>query len=325
MKKILTLMTIMSFASGCWLHAAGKKPNVLFIAVDDMNNDLGCYGHPLVKSPNIDRLAAQGIRFDRAYCQFPLCSPSRSSLMTGLRPDTTRVFDLQYHFRKGLPDVVTLPQMFMSNGYFTARVGKIYHYGNPGQIGTSGLDDPPSWQEFYNPAGRDKTALELDVIRYTGKKGGPLGAEMAFLNDKPGKDKEHTDGKVATQAIELLEKHKDQPFFLAVGFYRPHCPWITPGGYFEKYSLDAMKLPDIAQGYTDSVPAAALTSTKPWPYLGVTPDQARECMLAYYAAISFVDAQIGRVLDSLDRLGLRDNTIVVFWSDNGYHVGEHGL
>lgn len=325
MKTFLTLATAMLCTSGCWLHAAGKKPNVLFIAVDDMNNDLGCYGHPLVKSPNIDRLAAQGIRFDRAYCQFPLCSPSRSSLMTGLRPDTTRVFDLQYHFRKGRPDVVTLPQMFMSNGYYTARVGKIYHYGNPGQIGTSGLDDPASWQEFYNPAGRDKTALELDVIRYTGKKGGPLGAEMAFLNDKPGKDEEHTDGKVATQAIELLEKHKDAPFFLAVGFYRPHCPWITPGAYFEKYSLDAMKLPDIAPGYTDTVPQPALSSTKPWPYVGVTPDQARECMLAYYAAISFVDAQIGRVLDSLDRLGLRDNTIVVFWSDNGYHVGEHGL
>ncbi len=311
--------------SGTCLHAAGKKPNVLFIAVDDMNNDLGCYGSRIVKSPNIDRLAQQGLRFDRAYCQFPLCSPSRSSVMTGLRPDTTRVFDLQYHFRQNLPNVVTLPQLFGKNGYRTARVGKIYHYGNPGQIGTSGLDDPASWQEFYNPAGRDKTALEQDVIRYTGQKGGSLGAAMTFLNDKPGKDEEHTDGKVATKAIELLEKHKDAPFFLAVGFYRPHCPWITPGGYFEKYSLDAMKLPDIAPGKKNSVPAAALASTKPWPNLGVTPDQARECKLAYYAAISFVDAQIGRVLDALDRLGLRENTIIVFWSDHGYHLGEHGL
>jgi uncharacterized sulfatase len=324
LQTLLTL-TAMLLASGSTLNAAEKKLNVLFITVDDMNNDLGCYGHPLAKSPNIDRLAARGVKFERAYCQFPLCSPSRSSLLTGLRPDTTRVFDLKYHFRQGMPEVMTLPQLFMTNGYYTARVGKMYHYGNPGQIGTSGLDDPASWQEVYNPAGRDKTALELDVIRYTGKKGGGLGAAMAYLNDKPGKDEEHTDGKVATQAIRLLEKHKDKPFFLGVGFYKPHCPWITPGGYFEKYSLDTMKLPDIAPGYTNSVPAPALASTRPWPYLGVTPDQARECKLAYYAAISFVDAQIGRVLDALDRLGLRENTLIVFWSDHGYLLGEHGL
>jgi len=327
MNRPLVCLVLACFAAALSpLQAAEKKKlNVLFIAVDDMNNDLGCYGHPLVKSPNIDRLAKEGVKFDRAYCQFPLCSPSRSSLMTGLRPDTTRVFDLQYHFRQGLPDVVTLPQMFIKDGYYAARVGKIYHYGNPGQIGTSGLDDPKSWQEFRNPAGRDKTALELDVIRYTGKKGGSLGAAMAFLNDKEGKDEEHTDGKVATQAIELLEKHKDAPFFLAVGFYKPHCPWITPGGYFEKYSLDTIKLPGIPADIRETAPAPALASTKPWPYLGVTPDQARECKLAYYAAISFVDAQIGRVLDAVDRLGLRDSTLIVFWSDHGYHLGEHGL
>ncbi len=302
---------------------AEGKPNVLFIAVDDMNNDLGCYGHPMVKSPNIDRLAAMGTRFDRAYCQFPLCSPSRSSIMTGLRPDTTRVFDLQYHFRKGLPYVVTLPQMFTKAGYFAARVGKIYHYGNPGDIGTSGLDDPASWQEFVNPAGRDKTSLELDVMNYTPKRG--LGSSMAFLSDKQGRDEEHTDGKVATEAIRLLNAHKDAPFFLAVGFYKPHCPWITPGKYFDMYSLDKITLPSIATDFQKNALEPALASTKPWPYFGVTPDQARECKLAYYAAISFVDAQIGRVLDELDRLKLRDNTIIVFWSDHGYHLGEHGL
>src|SRR3954464_7712374 len=148
MKRFVLLAILLAAVAP--VRAAEKKLNVLFIAVDDMNNDLACYGQALASSPNIDRLAKQGVRFERAYCQYPLCSPSRSSLMTGLRPDTTRVFDLQYHFRTGLPDVVTLSQAFMNAGYYAARVGKIYHYGNPGDIGTSGLDDPPSWMEVVN-------------------------------------------------------------------------------------------------------------------------------------------------------------------------------
>ncbi len=302
--------------------AAPAKLNVLFLAVDDMNNDLGCYGHPQVKSPNIDRLARMGVRFDRAYCQFPLCSPSRSSLMTGLRPDTTRVFDLQYHFRTHLPDVVTLPQMFSNQGYYAARVGKIYHYGNPGDIGTSGLDDKASWQHFVNPAGRDKTALEPDIINYTPKRG--LGSAMSFLADKTGKDEEHTDGMVATEGIRLLEANKDKPFFLAIGFYKPHTPYVAPAKYWQPYPNADIQLPVEPAGNRDSKPKAALASS-PQPYFGVTTDEARECKQAYYAAISFVDAQIGRVLDSLDRLKLWDNTVVVFWSDHGYHLGEHGL
>src|SRR4051794_4432617 len=237
-------------------RAAEPKRNVLFIAVDDMNNDAGCYGHPLVKTPNIDRLAKMGVKFDRAYCQFPLCSPSRSSLMTGLRPSTTRVFNLAYHFRKGLPDVVTLPQLFKNNGYYAARVGKIYHYGNPGDIGTSGLDDPPSWKEFFNPAGLDKTTLEPDVTNYTPGRG--LGSAMVFLSDPKGRDEDHTDGKVATQAIELLEKHKGEPFFLAVGFYKPHTPYIAPKKYFDLYPIDKIDVPEMPANYPKTVPAAAL-------------------------------------------------------------------
>lgn len=294
---------------------------MLFIAVDDMNNDLGCYGHRIVKSPNIDKLARRGVRFDRAYCQFPLCSPSRSSLMTGLRPDTTRVFDLKYHFRTGLPEVVTLSQFFMKRGYYAARVGKIYHYGNPNQIGTSGLDDTPSWQDVFNPAGRDKTTIETNIINYTPKRG--LGSAMCFLADENGKDEEHTDGMVATQAIKLLEQNRDKPFFIAVGFYKPHTPYVAPQRYFDLYPLRKIDLPPLPS--TNQIPRPALVSTTPWPWFGVTEDQARECKRAYYASISFVDAQIGRVLDTLDRLNLRSRTIVVFWSDHGYLLGQHGL
>lgn len=304
-------------------QAAAAKPNVLFIAVDDMNNDLGCYGTPGVKSPNIDQLAARGVRFERAYCQFPLCSPSRSSIMTGLRPDATKVFNLQYHFRQGLPDVVTLPQLFRQNGYYAARVGKIYHYGNPGDIGTSGLDDPASWQEVVNPAGVDKTALEPEITNFTPQRG--LGSAMSFLSDAKGRDEDHTDGKVATEAIRLLEKRRNEPFFLAVGFYRPHTPYVAPKKYFDLYPLEKIDVPAMPAGYEKTVPAGALSATKPWPNFGTTVEQARLTKQAYYAAISFVDAQIGRVVDALDRLGLRENTIIVFWSDHGYSLGTHGL
>lgn len=322
-----TLISLLAVAAVLLLagqaSAAPARLNVLFIAVDDMNNDLGCFGHPFVKSPGIDRLAERGVRFNQAYCQFPLCSPSRSSLLTGLRPDTTRVFDLRYHFRQDLPDVVTLPQMFIRNGYYVARVGKMFHYGNPGDIGTNGLDDRVSWMERLNPAGRDKTTLELDIINYTPKRG--LGSAMAFLADPTGTDPQHTDGKVADQTIQLLEQHKDKPFFIAAGFYKPHTPWVTPKKYFDMYPMDPIALPQISPQTPDDYPELALASTKPWPYFGISPDQARECKRAYYAAISFVDAQIGRVLDAVDRLGLSENTVIVFWSDHGYHLGEHGL
>ena len=321
--RVLLLSLLAVVAAGPALAAAGSRPNVLFIAVDDMNNDLGGYGNPQVKSPHLDRLAARGVRFDRAYCQFPLCSPSRSSIMTGLRPDRIRVFDLQYHFRSTVPDVVTLSQLFLNNGYYTARIGKIYHYGNPGQIGTDGLDDPPSWQERFNPAGIDKTQLEPKIINHTPNRG--LGSSLSFYSDPDGRDEDHTDGMVATKAIELLEKHKAAPFFLAVGFYRPHCPYVAPKKYFDLYPLDKIDVPDVPKGFEKTVPESALLSTRPWPTYQVEKQKLREAKQAYYASISFVDAQIGRVLDALDRLGLSDNTLVVFWSDHGYALGERGL
>lgn len=302
--------------------SASAKPakhyNVLFISTDDMNNDLGCYGHPLVKSPNIDRLAAQGVMFDRAYCQFPLCSPSRSSLMTGLRPDTTQVYDLQKHFRSVLPDVVTLPQLFMKNGYFAARVGKIYHYGNPGQIGTDGLDDPQSWNLVVNPRGVDKDEEKV-LTNYTPTRG--LGSSLSFYAS-PAPDEEHTDGKVTMETIKLLEANKDRPFFIAAGFYRPHCPFIAPKKYFDLYPLEKIAAPKFSREEWKTIPEPAIWLKE--PNFGVTADQQREAIRAYYASISFVDANVGRLMDALKRLNLTDNTIVIFWSDHGYLLGQHG-
>ena len=297
-------------------RSAPTRPNVLLIMADDLNNDLGTYGHPLVKTPNIDRLAARGLRFDRAYTQFPLCSPSRVSLLTGLRPDTTRVLDLQTDFRQVLPDVVTLPQMFRRNGYFVARVGKIYHYGNPGQIGTSGLDDPASWDVFVNPRGIDKDE-EGQLTNFTPTRN--IGSALAYYASPAG-DEEHTDGKVATETIALLEKNKDQPFFIGAGFYRPHCPFIAPSKYFDQYPLDRIPAPSAPQ--VPGAPAAAWFTTP--PHWGISEQAQRESIRAYYASISFLDANVGRILDALDRLGLTDKTIVVFLSDHGYQLGEQG-
>jgi len=298
-----------------------ERLNVLFIAVDDMNNDLGCYGNGLMRTPNIDRLAKAGVRFERAYCQFPLCSPSRTSVMTGMRPDTTQVYDLSTHFRTALPEVVTLSQMFRNNGYFAARVGKIYHYGNPGQIGTNGLDDAPSWEQRINPSGRDKTD-EAQVLNLTPKKG--LGASLSLLKAE-GKDEEQTDGIVATETIKLLEAQQDKPFFIAAGFYRPHCPHIAPKAYFDLYPLESVPQEKGPFPEMKNVPEPARSQVGQWPWFGVSEAESRQAKQAYWATISFVDAQVGRLLDALDRLKLTDKTVIVFWSDHGYHTGEHGL
>jgi len=304
-----------------------KKMNVLFIAADDMNTDLGCYGVSQVKTPNIDRLASAGVRFDRAYCQQALCGPSRASIMTGLRPNTTGFFNNRDDIRKLKPDVVTLGEFYQKQGYYSARVGKIYHYNNPSGIGTNGSDDAQTWNERFNPVGIDKTQ-EDNITRYAPKKGN-LGISMAWW-DPETKDEEHTDGMVATKVIELIEKHKDKPFFIAAGFFNPHCPYVAPKKYFDMYSIDDIEMQDLKKAKEDlgDVPPMAVSrDMKRWPYYfdDITHEQARQCKLAYYATISFVDAQVGRLIEALKRNDLMDNTLIVFWSDHGYFLGEKGL
>ncbi|TRX54957.1 sulfatase [Thalassomonas sp. M1454] len=312
---------------------AQSKPNVLFINVDDMNNDLGAYGHPLVQSPNIDKLAKKGVLFTKAYSQSPLCTPSRSSFMTGLYPDQTGIIAhgshtrSTPHFRDHIPKVTTMAQMFKEQGYFSGRVGKIYHQGVPNQIGTAGPDDPASWHETVNPIGLDKY-VEDKIMAYNERalKKQSFGGVLSFLSIES-KDEEHTDGKVATAAIKMLNEHHPdktgKPFFLGVGFYRPHTPFVAPKKYFDLYPLDKIK-PYIApkKDFYD-IPEIALTIRHGESQL--TLEQRKHIIQGYYAAISYVDAQIGRVIDALDDAGLADNTIVVFLSDHGYELGQHGL
>ncbi len=300
-----------------------RRPNVLFLISDDLNTSIGCYGHPLVKTPNIDRLAARGMRFDQAYCQFPLCGPSRNSMLTGLYPNSSGILQNAQIFRQTIPSHLSLPQAFRLEGYFAARIGKLYHYNVPKSVGTDGHDDPGSWELELNPAGVDRLEEEPHIFSLVP---GQFGGTLSWYASPKG-DEHHTDGMLAADAEWVLErcaKQKDRPFFLAVGFFRPHTPYVAPKPYFDLYPKDRIPLAKVATDARADLPPAALGSYKR-EQDKLTDDLRRECIQAYFASTTFMDAQVGRVLDALDRLGLAENTIVVFTSDHGYHLGEHGL
>src|SRR4051794_13922862 len=301
----------------------GRRPNVLFLISDDLNNLLGCYGDPLAKTPNIDKLAARGVRFDRAYCAFPLCGPSRNSFLTGLYPNSTGILANAQIFRQTIPSQPSLPQAFRLSGYFSARIGKLYHYNVPMSIGTNGHDDPGSWEVEMNPAGVDRLEEEPQIFSLLP---GQFGGTLSWYASPKG-DEHHTDALEADDAEWVLERcarRKDRPFLLALGFFRPHTPYVSPKKYFDLYPTGKMPVVQGVKEDQADIPKAGLASYKK-EQDKLTDDLRRQALQAYYASISFMDAQVGRVVGALDRLGLADDTIIVFTSDHGYHTGEHGL
>lgn len=293
--------------------AQRRRLNVLLLMADDMNNVLGCYGHPRVKTPSLDRLAAQGVKFERAYCQFPLCGPSRASMLTGLRPQTTRVLGNNIDFRDFLPDAVTLPQLFRQNGYYAARDGKMFHMNVPRGVGTNQFQDDASWDLSYSPPGlENKSPGERPTRRE--------GLSWIATPDTRGQ----ADTNAADTAIELLEKHRNRPFFLGVGFLRPHLPFVAPSRFFDLYPLNSLELAQNPPEDLDDVPEAH-KRVRPWlwNHMKMRESDQRESLRGYYAATSYMDHEAGRVLAALEKLGLAERTVVVFVGDHGWNLGEH--
>ena len=311
-----------------------EQPNVLFIISDDLSaHALSCYGNANCQTPHIDRLAERGIRFSNAFCQFPVCGPSRAALMSGMYPDSLGVMGngQANRFSNLIGQRPTFAQYFRQHDYYTARVSKIYHMRVPGDI-TAGVDGPdhaPSWVERFNCQGPEwfsegeKFHLSNERLNFDRDKHYGLGFGTAFYVVKSDTDgTEQPDVQAATKAIELLEKHQDKPFFLAVGLVRPHVPLVAPKAFYEPYPADQMKLPERVENDWDDIPRMGVTKNS--KSSGLDDDHRKqEVLSAYYASVAFMDAQVGRMLDALQRLGLDDNTIVIFTSDHGYHLGEH--
>jgi iduronate 2-sulfatase len=303
------------------------KPNVLFIISDDLTTTaVSSYENQACQTPNIDRLAAEGTRFTRAYCQFPVCGPSRASLLFGYYPNATEAFGYISGREKVGPDRKSWPQLFKENGYYTARVSKIFHMGIPTHIetGGDGTDDADSWDETFNSQAAEwQTPGEAELVQNNPygtieRKGG----NVMTIVKADGDDLVHADGKTAQKAVELIRKHKNKPFFLAVGFVRPHVPFVAPRAYFEPYPYQQIVLPPKVLNDWDDIPQQGINYVTSLN-AQMSEDQEKKAVAGYYASVSFMDAQVGKVLQALRDEGLEDNTIVIFTSDHGFHLGEH--
>jgi len=300
---------------------SANEPNVLFLMSDDLNTALSGFGHPQCKTPELDKLAERGVRFENMHCQYPVCGASRAALMSGLYPYTNGTLGNAGTLRGSMPDVLTMSQLFRNNGYHVGRVSKIYHMGIPGEIiaGTAERDDPHSWDEVVNIKAPEQNASGEKTNWSPKNKGSQNFTGVVAEGD----DLVHADGMAATHAIDFLQRHKDKPFFLACGFVRPHVPLVAPAKYFDRYDRDAMVAPVVPEDDLEDVPKIIRDYKRNSTTYGVTPELHKGLLQAYYASVSYMDAQVGRVLNALDELGLADNTIVVFTSDHGYLLGHH--
>jgi len=304
-----------------------KTLNVLFIISDDLTaTALSCYGNQVCQTPNIDAIAAQGTRFTRAYCQGTYCGPSRASFMSGYYPHATRVLGYK-NPRPQIGKRATWSQHFKNNGYYAARVSKIFHMGVPGGIegGGHGADAADSWTERFNSPGPEwKAPGNGETLEGNPNGKRPVvGGNTFVVVEADGDDLVHSDGKTAAKAVELIRKHKDTPFWLGVGFVRPHVPFVAPKTYYPPFlPYSKMVLPEKVDGDWDDIPKAGI-NYKTSPNMKMDIRRQKKAVGGYYASVAFMDAQVGKVMKALEEEGLRDNTIVVFTSDHGYHLGEH--
>jgi uncharacterized sulfatase len=306
--------------------------NVLMVAVDDLNNRIACYGDPVVKTPNVDRLARRGVRFDRSYCNYPLCNPTRTSLLSGRRPETTQVWDNNTPPRTHLGNVVFLPEYFKANGYFTARVGKIAHGLFEHQVswdisesqagvalaGRRGTDEDTALDRANRQANKVRKAAAGKKAKAAGEAGGGVKLSWTPTNRQ---DAEEPDGATARRIAQIIRENKSKPFFIGCGFHKPHLPWVAPRKYFDMYDLAKIKLPNTPLDDRDDIPPIALTSTA--GDTEMTDTERRQAILAYHAATTFMDAQLGVVLDTMDQEKLWDNTVVLLFGDHGWHLYDH--
>jgi iduronate 2-sulfatase len=333
MNKLFAFLTLVSMAVGLLGSAqaitGNGEPNynVLFIISDDLTaTALSCYGNTVCQTPNIDALAARGTRFTRAYCQGTYCGPSRASFMSGYYPHATGELGYQ-NPRPRIGDRATWSQHFKNNGYYAARVSKIFHMGVPGGIekGDDGADDERSWTERFNSQGPEWRAPgdgETLENNPDGKKPA-VGGNTFVVVEADGDDLVHSDGKTAAKAVELIEKHKDDPFWLGVGFVRPHVPFVAPRDYYPPFKpYEKMVLPEKFPGDWDDIPKPGI-NYKTSKNMKMDVRRQKKAIGGYYASVAFMDAQVGKVLSALQRSGAADRTIVIFTSDHGYHLGEH--